>query len=252
MRRRFVGAALASALALALPAAAADDKKADPKKDVSADQLAPGEFTGKLTSVPGADGAFTVEVQYEHIELKDPNKVVRTENKEVQQALREQQDIAKLQSELANSRNPREYAHRLQNLQNAVNRFQAQAIQQGLKPQDNPFKTVADKKDIDFHAADGVKVRTENLPTKFDEKGDPKKYTSDELKELKGKDKDLPGYQAALTDLKAGQVVTVTLAPHKAKKDDDKDKAKDAPKMDVTLIVIEKDAPADDKAGKKK
>jgi hypothetical protein len=257
MRRRFVGAALVLALVAAVPVRAADEKKkadaADPKKDVDADKLTPGEFTGKLVSVPGSDGAFTLEVQYERVELKDPNALARTENKEVQQSVREEREIARIQSDMARSRNPRDYVRHLQDLQNAMARFQAQAAQQGLRPQDSPFKAVADKKDVDFHAADDVKVRTADLPVKFDEKGDIKKYTAAELKDLKGKDPALPGYEAKAEDLKVGQTVKVTLARRKAdKKDDDKEKAKDEPKMEVTLIVIEAEAQTADKPGKKK
>jgi hypothetical protein len=255
MRRRFVGAALV--LALALPAAA-DDKKPDASKDVNADALTPGEITGKLVSVPGSDGAFTLEVQYQRLELKDPNALGRaenSENREVQQLVRVQRDIERIQADLARSRNPRDYAHHLRDLENAMARFQTQAAQQGLRPQDNPYKAVADKKDVDFHTADNVKVRTADLPVKFDDKGDIKKYTVAELTELKGKDKDLPGYEAKVDDLKVGQTVKVTLArrkPEKKDDDKDKDKAKDEPKTEVTLIVIEAQPQSTDKPDKKK
>jgi hypothetical protein len=227
------------------PASAADKKPADdPKKDVDADKLAPGEFTGKLIAAPGSDGSFTLEVHYDHVELKDPNALARVENQQMQQAAKQQQELAKLQSQLATARNPGEYLRRMQQMTNEINKLQAQAIQQGFKAQNNPFKNVTEKKDVDFHTADGVKVRALTLPVRFDDKGEIKKYTDDEKKQMKGKDASLPGYEAKLEDLKAGQVIKVTLARHKEeKKDADKDKdAKDTThKLEVTLIVIEDD-----------
>src|SRR5262249_16840460 len=53
-------------------------------------------------------------------------------------------------------------------------------------------------------------------PLMFDDKGKPRKPTAEELKKLKGTDPKLKGYKAELGDLKAGQVVVVTLAKAKA------------------------------------
>jgi hypothetical protein len=252
MRLPFAASILALGLAAGLPALvlAADKKPAeDAKKDVDADKLAPGEFTGKLKTPPGSDGSFTLEVQYDHVELKDPNALARVENQQMQQAAKQQQELAKLQGQLATARNPGEYLRRMQQMTNEINKLQAQAIQQGFKPQNSPFKMVVEKKDVDFHTADGVKVRALTLPIKFDDKGDIKKYTEDEKKQLRGKDASLPGYEAKLEDLKTGQFIKVTLARHKEdKKDADKDKdAKDKDaketthKLEVTLIVIGED-----------
>jgi hypothetical protein len=237
---------IVGALVLSL-ASAADNKPADDaKKEVDADKLAPGEFTGKLITAPGSDGSFTLEVHYDHVELKDPNALAKVENQQMQQAAKQQQELSKLQSQLATARNPGEYLRRMQQMTNEINKLQAQAIQQGFKPQNNPFKNVTEKKDVDFHTADGVKVRELTLPVRFDDKGEIKKYTEDEKKQMKGKDASLPGYEAKLEDLKAGQTIKVTLARHKEeKKDADQAKDKDAKemthKLEVTLIVIEDD-----------
>ena len=120
------------------------------------------------------------------------------------------------------------------------------------------FKVVTNKKDIDFHAGADVKVRTLNPPISYDEKGNVKKYTRDELRDLKGKDSKLPGYESSFDQLQAGQVLKVTLArtPEPAKSDKDKDGDKDADKdkdkdtdkdksadkkSEVTLILIKSD-----------
>jgi hypothetical protein len=64
---------------------------------------------------------------------------------------------------------------------------------------------------------DDVKVRTKNPPVAYDDKGNKKKYTAKELKELKG-DSKLPGYSAEFNDLKQNQVVEVSLVRKKSDK----------------------------------
>jgi hypothetical protein len=86
-------------------------------------------------------------------------------------------------------------------------------------------------KDYEFQAIDDIKVRLNNPPVQFDDKGRPKKYTAKELKELKGNDPKLPGYQGEFGDLKQDQIVQVTLV-----------KKKDAPRQPVKKG---KDAEAD-------
>jgi hypothetical protein len=59
---------------------------------------------------------------------------------------------------------------------------------------------------------DDVVVRRLHPGPIFDGKGKPRKPTAAELKEMKGNDPKLKGYKAELSNLKAGQVVTVTIA----------------------------------------
>jgi hypothetical protein len=96
-------------------------------------------------------------------------------------------------------------------------------------------------KNVDFQAADEVKVRSIKPPLDFDEKGKPRKYTSKELKELKGPDARLPGYQADFDSVKPDQIVQLTLAkrmpvgkPEQREKTKDKDDEKDMDKAPVT------------------
>ncbi len=64
---------------------------------------------------------------------------------------------------------------------------------------------------IDLQVAEDVKVRTQQPPIALDDKGNPKKYSAAELKELRGPG-NLPGYTADFSDLRAGQIVEVYLA----------------------------------------
>lgn len=237
MRSRLYGTAVLCGCLLALPATAADkNNNADAKKGVDGGALAPGYYTGKLVSVPGSDGAFTVNVETDHFQ-PNPNAA--------KQANQEQQQIVRLQTDLANARNPKEYNQRLQRLANELEKVQADA----LKPNG---KLVKEYKEVDFRAADAVKVRVVDPPAKFDDKGNPVVYTKAELKELKGKDADLPGYEAAPDALKTGDTVKVTLSPPQpAKKDADKKGAdvKKGNEATVILILAEGDGGKD---GKKK
>jgi len=62
-----------------------------------------------------------------------------------------------------------------------------------------------------MHFTPDVQVRIAHLPPKLDENGKKVKYTPEELKEHKGSDPKMPGYQAELSELIAGQVVTAQI-----------------------------------------
>ena len=247
MRCRYLGTVPILALVLALPAAAAPPKnQGKPKNVLDADQLASGQFTGALLSAPGSDRTFTVRVQYQQIQLK-PN-ALRNANNQTAHANRQLQQIARLEQQMARSRNPAQQLAQIQ-------RILAQVQLGQLRAQQNLYTVVNRTQDIEFQAEENVKVRTMELPEQFDEKGNIKKYTREELKQLKGKDTHLPGYESAFEGLRAGQLVQVTLAAHKTKKPttspgDAKDKPtpdKAAPDKDtekhkqVRLIVILKE-----------
>ncbi len=68
---------------------------------------------------------------------------------------------------------------------------------------------------LEIQATDDMKVRMLRPPVDFDQKGRPRKYTTKELKELKGPDPKLPGYVADFDSLKPDQIVQVYLARKK-------------------------------------
>ncbi len=222
---------------------------ADPPKDVDGDNLPAGTFTGKLTIVPGTDGSFTMKVEFDHVQLKPG--AANNQNRDVQRLVRDQERIEKTQVEIARARNMGEYNRLVQQLAGEVERLQAQTLR--LQLQGNTDYTIKKEfKDIDFHTADDVKVRIMTPPVQFDDKGNVKEYTKDELKALKGKDSDLPGYESTLDYLKVGDTIKVTLATPKPPKKD-ADNAADPTKKDadtttdptdmkkghaITLIVI--------------
>jgi hypothetical protein len=105
----------------------------------------------------------------------------------------------------------------------------------GTDPNEKSFhlQLVGARQDVKVMTTDDVKVRTKNPPVAYDDKGNKKKYTAKELKELKGNDPKLPGYTAEFNDLKQNQVVEVSLVRKKSDRD-----AKQ-PLASVILIVTQ-------------
>jgi hypothetical protein len=262
MRHRLIGASLLLATFILLPnlGAQAPGKKGGPPA-VDSDKLKTGEFLGTLKSVPGTDRQFKVEVQTNQlvpigrrvIRGASPNHILSLQN----QLLNAQKQLAKAKKPSQRNSAMRKVA----NLQLRLNAAVASALSSGTIPAG--YRVNVLKNTIEFQAMETVKVRTTVLPEQFDDKGNVKKFTKKELDELKGKDKNLPGYESSLEKLEAGQIVKVSLAqakkapakgPDKNDKDNDKDQDKDdgEKKMQVKLIVIQKEVPnTDNPRGKK-
>jgi hypothetical protein len=83
---------------------------------------------------------------------------------------------------------------------------------------------------VELQVSDDVRVRLANPPPKFDDKGNPKKYTQKELKSLKGPGNTW-GYPGDFDSLKQNQVVHVFLK-----------KPKEAPKTSTGGKKTEKDS----------
>ncbi len=64
-------------------------------------------------------------------------------------------------------------------------------------------------KDFELFVASNVVVRRASLPFEYDDKGNVKEYTKEEIAKLRGKDKSKPGFPAAYEDLLMGQGVTI-------------------------------------------
>jgi hypothetical protein len=264
MRSLCLGVVLLGALVCVLPGEGAPPKQ--PKrpatgKDIDAATLPAHVYSGKLVSAPDSDRMFTLAVSYPEI-VPNPNyKPDRNIQREINR-------INQLHAQAARSRNARQ----VQNDINQINQLSMQLQRQIAQAQANAIKIVQRTANVDFQAEENVKVRIMVLPEAFDDKGNIKKYTAEELKELRGKDSNLPGYESTTAALKPGQTVRVLLKHHHAPKptaptspggslkDADKDKSpnldkdkdtpkepeKEAPKeganekkMQVTVIVIE-------------
>jgi hypothetical protein len=185
-------ALLAIFLAVPLYAADKDDKPAaDKDKPPQEKIVALGTLTGVVQSVDGQAGELTLRVTFRYLE---PN-VPAQENyvRRVQQLLVRQQGI------LLNP-NPVQVQQQLaQIVRDAENLMQSQKDLFHIKSVD---------KDVALELAEDVKVRSAQPLEQFDDKGNIKRYTVKELRELKGGSK-LPGFQAAVSDLQPGQSTIV-------------------------------------------
>ncbi len=253
---------LLSMIGFLATANAAPPKKTPPSATLDADKLSPGVFTGTVVSVPDTDRMFTVNVSYQKIQLK-PGQNLGRANQTLQ---REYNRIMQLQAQAmrppGRGHNP---MRAMQQLQGAVAQFQNNLA----RTQANMFQVVQATQKVDFQVDEKVKVRVKNLPEQFDDKGNIKKYTKEELTELKGKDKNLPGYESSIDAIKPGQILQVALVVHKKPKPlstspsasgkeistdkaKDKDAVKEAPKpaeeasvehrLQVVTIMIVKDS----------
>jgi hypothetical protein len=255
MGHRFLAASLMLVCVLLLPdTGAAKARKKQPKKTakvalIDSSLLAPGEYAGVLKSVPDSDRTFTLTIHYQAYvpsgkKARRINPILSGVNSTYKQLQQAQQQFANARTSVQAG----QAAQKIYNLQAQLDRQVAQARQKlgeayaaALR---DAFKVVNKSLDIEFQARDGVKVRTKVLPEQVDEKGKRKKYTREELRALKGKDKRLPGYESSLENLEAGQPVKVTLTyrkkarASKRRKDIDKKDAEKEKKLQVRMIVI--------------
>ncbi|MBJ7497591.1 MAG: hypothetical protein JHD20_14105 [Gemmataceae bacterium] len=134
------------------------------------------------------------------------------------------------------------------NGQNQAAQAQAKQIQM-LKS----MKVVTEWVEVEIPIKETTKIRTKTPLQVYDDKGNIKKYSPEELKTLKGSNPNLPGYEVKIDELTPGAVVEVTLNKSPGNKDDKKDDDKVFATM---IMVIGKDAtfkpPVDNSKNKKK
>jgi hypothetical protein len=202
-------------LVLAGPVNSADPKKTttDNPKKISAK----GSFVGKLIVLEGSTKNFTVQIEY--LEA-DPNKVTALQNY-----------IAQANLDIARTTNPTDKRNKLASYQ----------VEIAKRKLDLTRKVT---KDIKLEPTDDMKVRWYKPPLVYDDNGKPKKLTSKLLKELKGPNKNLPGYMASADNLKVNQTVKVYLAKEKKKSKEDKEKDLLEKRHKVVMVMIMQDPSA--------
>jgi len=232
MKMRLLSLGVLAVLLGALTALAADKgnkgNKVDPQKQVNSDNINPGEYTGKLISSPGSSGDFFVRVDYQHPDPKSAPKNYNNSNNIAHQ----QQQLAQAQAHMAQARTPQQQQQAGHRVQQAMQNLQRSMAQAQMKAGAG-VKMINDHVDIEFHASPEMIVRNMNPPQAFDEKGNPKKYTSDELKALKGKFPNMAGYEADISALQPNQIVKVTLEKRPAPKKTPAPAKTDASKTDA-------------------
>lgn len=125
------------------------------------------------------------------------------------------------------------------NAQAAMQRLQQMLRSKGRSRSGGGGGAVQKKmKDVDFLLADDVKVRVGAPPVEFDDKGNLKKYSGEELKALKGGEKTW-GFAADTTQLKSGDVVRVVVGRKKMVGGNKKDAPPDEPMVKMIFILKE-------------
>jgi hypothetical protein len=176
-------------------------KKTSPKKEEKKTSTARANFMGKLTQMDAnSQRDFTVQVTVYEPNPDGFNRVAQLQN----QLLQQQQQFLRL--------GPRDFQGR-QNTANAIRNTQFEIVK-AQQPQ-NLYKPK--HVDVKLRATDDMKVRWNYPPPDYDDKGNLKKYTKDELKALRG-DEGLPGYKGEMDALRQGQMVAVYLLQKNALK----------------------------------
>ncbi|MBV9123412.1 MAG: hypothetical protein JO112_08655 [Planctomycetes bacterium] len=280
--KRYVLPSLAAGLvlALAIPTSAAprNKKKVHLKPAPNAVEAQAADYQaleqlvqveGKLLAVPD-DENLTLEVAYQSL-LPQNNR--KGENaKQMEQLLREEQQLQREQEQILTTTNPRQRQRRLEDLSRRMQRLETRRQQIHLR-------ATTEHIDFDLPARAEVKVRTLDLPPKYDDKGNPSNYTPQELKDRKGSNPKLPGYESLWDNLQPGQMVRIYVAKPKKKpaaKEEDKEKKDSNPgedkkdskldqilstpdqpqgkdqanieKPEITMVVILKEVPPKEKA----
>lgn len=185
-------------------------------------------------SAPGSDRRFSIEVEVP----KAAGGGNGNRNNNAGNLARMQMQLQQAQRQLATARTPQQR----QQAMNRLMQLQHQLAQQAARAnQGGAGRVTMVKQEVEFQASDTVKVRTLHTPDQFDEKGNLKKYTAKEIAELKGKDKNLPGFESSLEKLSPGQKVRLVLAAARqnpGNKDKEGDAGLNEKRMQVRLIVI--------------
>lgn len=233
MRNVIWGGATLLLMAAALHAADNKNNKPGSKEPIdAAKSLAPGDLKGTVVSNNGSTLVLSIE-----IETLEPQKQNgRNNNNNNSQVQRQQRELREAQQRLARARNPQEQMRAYQQL--------LREMQQNNRPNRNgqtPFRVVKTSIRYEIDLDDSVVYRTTNLPQTFDEKGELKKPTAEEIKKLKGDNPRLPGYTASAKQAGAGAEVQVHLARNRETEN----------KLRATMVLIAKEGSTPEK-GKKK
>jgi len=237
MRKLLIVAGLLTAVSLMLPGAAVSQGKVNPKnvkQEVTTEEdygkLATkykDGITDKITTFDGTAKSMTFKVEYQTAEPLPPKPGQENKgNQQLQQLQTQQQQLAAEYQRILNHKNAAQRQRELSSWQNRFNQWQ-QRYQKYVAANKGQMQTVTHAKEFDLDIEPDVRVVRQTLPMEYDDKGNVKEYTKEELKKLR--DKDLPKYFAAkFEDVQPGQTVTLLVArPKPAKKDKDSDGKKE-------------------------
>jgi hypothetical protein len=180
---------LASALS-AHAAAAKEAVKAKNPKEAKEKLLSSGLLLGRITTLDGDARTLTVQVTLQYLVADED-------------AVAQEVDLRGQLTDALQIEDPGERFQRVREVQAEI-----------LANRANLLRVEETQQDVALQLVEDVKVRVANPPPVFDDKGRARKYTVQELKDLKGPG-NLIGYTADFSDLKEGQTVRVSAARKK-------------------------------------
>lgn len=273
------GAMLAVLAAISAPSDVIAQKKKAPAADngngaTPADYLQiqnRKELTGTVVASTGR--VITIKIDTPHMEpnpkFKAPTATkpgTKGYNPQANQQYRLYQDAQKLQRDLQqaqNARTPQERQRAMQRYYQDMARFQMQTQQQQAQLMQrmakdpnyaknnanntvDPFILVHSYKEYDLEVSDNASVRKMFLPFEYDDMGNIKQYTDKEKAELRGEDKNKPGYKSRVEEIMPGMEARLFLTPPAKKAKDAKPDDEGVGNVDrptVNSIILTKDNP---------
>lgn len=214
------------------------------------------QVTGQILSFE--DSGKSVSVRVEATEwVPNPNYRPAATGNQYAHLMQHQTQLAQEQQRLAASKTPGQaqgHMRQIAHLQNLIG--QEMGKLNNVNPNNLPFKANKHGKDFDLTMQDNVVYRKMNLTLEYDDTGNAKTFTKDEIAKLKGTDSSKPGYKATASEFHANQIVFVYLSPAKkssastttsSKGDTDGKEKAGTTTMDrptVRMLIIEKDGAA--------
>ena len=188
-----------------------EGKKDDPALNpLDSDKLPASDYTGKLLTMPGSDGTFTLQIDIDALRAEESRRSCHAKEAKLQAEIQTaQQKMLTTQAHVGRAPPRPEETPISESACNKTTTLLHCMAQSQIKPRD--LKEVTDTKMYDMKLTDNADIRYMNLPMVFDDDGKVKKYSDAEIKDLKGKKTTLPGYEGKLEDLKVGQTVKVSL-----------------------------------------
>lgn len=161
--------------------------------------------TAKMTKAGQVIGTVTsVGVSNKTLRLKVTQTTRKLDAGQYRAMLQAKQEMARARFQ----RNPQQRARQLLQAQRKYAQAQARL-----------YKVETKSQDVDLDAVDDVKVRLNEPPAQFDDKGNIVKLTKAQKAKLRreGPDPKLPGFAGSFSDLKEGQIVKVQLVRKKGR-----------------------------------
>jgi hypothetical protein len=188
-----------------------------------------GAVTGVIQSFGESNRELVLRYSYHYLEA-DPNAQARL--------VRQQQQILQRQTSILRIANPAQRQRQLAALQGEVANL--------MRTQGQLFKVKEVSGNLKVTLAEDAKIRTVAPPEEYDDKGNLKRHTAEELKKLRASDPG-PGYPASFEVLARGRGAMVNLVRRAASagaKESSLEKDKAGNDLIATIVLVAPYAPA--------